>query len=80
MPPPTESPLPRSHWLPRTRDGRMAVITFLALFALTQPPIVFVVANRIEPVLLGMPFLFVYLLIVYVAMIAVLIVAQRKGV
>ena len=41
--------------------------------ALAQPPVVHGLANRVEPWILGMPFLFVYLLCVYAAMIAVLI-------
>lgn len=53
---------------------------FLLLFLLAQPPLVFWLANRIEPVLLGMPFLFVYLLVDYFAMIGVLIWARLKGV
>ncbi|MFP6829162.1 MAG: hypothetical protein VCC36_09045 [Gammaproteobacteria bacterium] len=70
----------RSHFRPRTRDGRIAVISFLVLFALTQPPFVHTVANRISPWLLGLPFLYAYLLIIYIALIGVLIWAQRRGV
>ena len=70
----------RSHFFPRTRDGWVAVIAFLGLFALTQPPLLFVLANRIEPRLLGMPFLYTYLLVVYLLQIAVLIWAQRRNV
>jgi len=70
----------RSHWWPRTRDGRIAVILFLALFALVQPPFVHGFANRIEPRILTMPFLYFYLLIIYIALIAVLLWAQRRKV
>ena len=70
----------RSHYLPRTRSGWIAVLGFLALFALTQPPLVFLLANRIEPRVLGMPFLYTYLLVCYVLMIGVLIWAQRQDV
>lgn len=84
-PPPDDRSRPpypayRSHYLPRTRRGWIAVIAFLSLFALTQPPVVHTFANRVEPWILGMPFLYVYLLAVYVALIAVLIWAARKGV
>jgi hypothetical protein len=68
-----------SHYVPRTRAGRLATATFIALLLLAEPPIVFAVANRIEPWLLGLPFLFGYLLFVYTALIAVLIVARRRG-
>ncbi|MDH3222406.1 MAG: hypothetical protein OEO23_01715 [Gemmatimonadota bacterium] len=69
---------PRSHYLPRTRNGWIATILFLAIMALAQPPIVHGFMNRIDPWVLGMPFLYAWLLGVYVAMIAVLIWAYRK--
>ena len=68
-----------SHFRPRTSAGWVAVGLFLGLFAFTQPPLVFVLGNRIEPDLLGVPFLYVYLLVLYTALIGVLIWAQRKG-
>ena len=70
----------RSHLVPRTREGWVATIWFVVLFLCTQPPIVFIVANRIEPVIFGLPFLYVYLLVLYTALIAVLIWAARRGV
>lgn len=70
----------RSHYRPRTRAGWVAVVSFTILMALAQPPIVYTFANRTEPWLLGMPFLYVYLLAVYVLMIAVLIWAVRRDV
>ena len=72
--------IPRSHYLPRTRNGWIATIAFLVAMALMQPPIVHGLVNRIEPWILGMPFLFFYLLVAYLIGIAVLIWAQRKGV
>lgn len=69
----------RSHFIPRTRDGRIAVIAFLGLFAFTQPPLVYWIGNRIEPRLAGLPFLYVYLLVLYVALIGVLLWARRRG-
>lgn len=75
-----EYPNYRSHYRPRTRDGRIAVLLFVALFALTQPPFVHGVANRIAPWVLGVPFLYAYLLVLYFALIAVLIWAKRRGV
>ena len=70
----------RSHYRPRTRPGRIATIAFVVAMLLAQPPIVHGLMNRIEPWILGMPFLFVYLLVAYVLGIAVLIWALRKGV
>ncbi len=69
----------RSHYIPRTRDGRIAVSAFLVLFAFTQPPLVYLLANRIEPRVAGLPFLYVYLLVLYVALIGVLVWARRRG-
>jgi len=75
-----EKPEHGSHMWPRTRDGRVAIILFAALLALAEPPIVFAVANRIEPWILGLPFLYGWLTIVYFALIGVLIWALRRGV
>ena len=63
----------RSHLIPRTRDGWIALLLFLGLFALVEPPFVNTVANRIEPWLLGFPFFYTYLLILYSALICVLL-------
>lgn len=73
-----EYPRYRSHFLPRTKRGWIAVVLFSALLALTQPPAVYAIANRLEPWLLGVPFLYAYLLLIYGALIAVLFWAQRK--
>ena len=68
----------RSHLLPRTRDGWVALVLFLVLFALVEPPFVTGVANRIEPSMLGLPFLYVYLLGIYLALIGVLVWALMR--
>lgn len=72
--------IPRSHYLPRTRNGWIATVAFLVAMALAQPPIVHGLMNRIEPWVLGMPFLFAYLLAAYLIGIAVLIWAYRRHV
>ena len=69
----------RSHLLPRTAAGWRGVLLFVALMALAQPPVVHGLADRVEPWLLGMPFLYTYLLVVYTLMIGVLIWAMRRG-
>lgn len=69
----------RSHLLPRTRQGWVAVVLFIGLLALAEPPLVYVVGNRTEPWILGMPFLYVYLLAVYLALIGVLLWVWRRG-
>ena len=77
---PAPGAIRRSHYLPRTRDGWIATVLFLALFALTQPPFVHGLANRIEPRVFGLPFLYAYLLVLYCALIGVLIWAVRRNV
>lgn len=69
-----------SHFVPRTRDGRIATIAFLALFALAMPPVTHDVLNRIEPWVAGLPFLYASLLAVYTGLIVVLLWALRRGV
>lgn len=73
-------PAPRSHYLPRTRDGWIGVILFLLLLALAEPPLVHLLANRVEPWVFGVPFLYAYLLLVYLALVGVLLWALRRGV
>ena len=68
----------RSHLRPRTRDGWVAVLLFLGLFLLVEPPFVHGFANRVEPWLFGFPFLYTYLLVLYSALICVLIWALRR--
>lgn len=70
----------RSHLLPRTRDGWLATGAFLALLALAMPPVTHALLNRVEPVILGLPFLYAVLLAVYVALIGVLVWTYRRGV
>jgi hypothetical protein len=75
---PREDEAVRSHLLPRTRSGWVAVLLFLGLLALAEPPFVHSVANRIEPLVFGLPFLYVYLLGIYLALIGVLVWAWRR--
>ncbi len=77
-PPQAAMKIARSHYLPRTRGGWTCTVAFLFFMLLAEPPIVHGLMNRIEPWILGMPFLFVWLLVVYLAGIAVLIRAQRS--
>ncbi len=76
----SHEPPTRSHYVPRTRDGWIATIAFLALFALCMPPVTHVLLNRTEPWILGVPFFYGALFLVYCALILVLIWALRKGV
>jgi hypothetical protein len=79
MIPPGAATPARSHYLPRTRDGWIALIAFLVLFVLAEPPLVYVIANRITPQVFGMPFLYSYLLVDYSALIGVLVWARWRG-
>ena len=67
------SPRFRSHYLPRSRQGWIGLVLFLLLMALAEPPIVTSWANRIEPWILGVPFLYGYLTVIYCLLIALLI-------
>ena len=70
-----------SHYMPRSTTGWVTTIAFLALMALAQPPIVFWVDERLGSLwLLGLPFLYVYLGVVYFALIGVLIYAALRRV
>ena len=75
-----DEPRRRTHLLPRTRDGRIAVVAFVTLFTLAMPPVTHTLLNRAEPWVSGLPFIFVVLLAVYVALIGVLIWTFRRGV
>ena len=66
--------------MPRTRDGWIATIAFVALFLLAMPPVTHTVWNRVDPTVGGFPFLFVALLAVYCALVGVLVWALRRGV
>jgi hypothetical protein len=70
----------RSHWIPRTPEGRAAVLAFCSLFLLAMPPVTHTLLNRVEPTVVGVSFLFVALLGIYTALIAVLVWALRRGV
>ncbi len=66
------------------RRGSMPVFSarwlygvLLLLFGLTQWPLL-AWANRIEPTLYGVPFLYVYLLVIYLLAIALLIGLARR--
>ncbi len=75
---PLPRPVPRPHYLPRTSKGWIATLVFLVLCLLAQPPIVHGWADRIEPWIGGVPFLYAYLFCVYVAQICVLIWALYR--
>ena len=74
------TPTYRSHLRPRTRDGWIATVAFLVLFALCMPPVTHVLLDRVEPWIGGVPFFYASLLVVYVALIGVLAWALRRGV
>ena len=69
-----------SHLIPRTRDGWIATISFVALFLLAMPPVTHTVLNRVEPWIFGLPFFYVVLLGIYTALILVLVWALNRGV
>lgn len=70
----------KSHLIPRTRDGRLATVAFVTLFLLAMPPVTHAVLDRTEPWILGLPFFYASLLVVYLALIGVLVWALRRDV
>jgi hypothetical protein len=50
------------------------------LLLMAEPPAVFAFANRIEPRIAGLPFLYAYLAIIYAGMVGVLVWAMRRRV
>jgi len=74
------APKYRSHYRPRTRDGWIATVAFVLLFALCMPPVTHTLLDRVDPWMLGTPFLYAALFFVYVALIGVLVWTLRRGV
>ncbi len=70
----------QSHFIPRTRDGWIATISFVVLFLLAMPPVTHTLLNRTEPWILGLPFIYVVLLGIYTGLIVVLVWALKRGV
>jgi len=66
-------PRVRSHFVPRTREGWIATLAFVALFLLAMPPFTHVVWDRPDAWIAGWPFLFVVLLLVYCGLVGVLL-------
>jgi hypothetical protein len=80
MGPSDDRPRYRSHYIPRTRDGWIATVLFLILFALAMPPFTHTIWDRLYPTVLGLPFFYAVLLFLYLALIGVLMWAERRGV
>ena len=75
---PTGRPTYRSHFLPRTSEGWIASVSFVVLFLLAMPPVTHRVLDRVEPWILGFPFFYASLFVIYSALIGVLIWTYRK--
>ena len=69
-----------SHFIPRTRDGWIATISFVVLFLLAMPPVTHTVLNRVEPWILGLPFIYIVLLGIYTGLVVILVWALKRGV
>lgn len=74
------NPRPTTHLLPRTAEGWTATIAFVGIFLLAMPPVSHWFLDRPENWVLGVPFFFFALFLIYAALIGVLIWAYRKGV
>lgn len=71
---------PPSHFVPRTREGRVATVVYVVLFLVAMPPVTHVALDRSDVWIAGVPFFFAVLLLVYCALIGVLIWTYRRGV
>ena len=69
----------RSHFVPRTAEGRTAIVAFVVLFLLCMPPVTHVVLDRPGTWVGGVPFFFAALFVVYTGLIGVLVWAWRRG-
>jgi hypothetical protein len=71
---------PTSHFVPRTREGWITTIAFAGIFLLAMPPVSHALLDRPQVWVVGVPFLFISLFVVYVLLIGVLVWALRKDV
>ncbi|NNF26421.1 MAG: hypothetical protein HKN73_04255 [Gemmatimonadetes bacterium] len=71
---------PQSHFRPRTREGRIAIVAFVAIFLLCMPPVTHLVWDRPGEWIAGWPAFFVVLFLIYSALVGVLLWTLRKGV
>jgi hypothetical protein len=69
---------PNAQPSPSASPSRWLYVALLVLFGLTQWPILAWV-NRIEPSFLGLPFLYVYLFVIYLLAIGLLILVAWRG-
>jgi len=76
---PPEPSRPDSHFVPRTREGWIAVVAYVALFALCMPPFTHGLWDRPGSWVAGWPFFMVVLFVIYSALIGVLVWSLRKG-
>ena len=70
----------RSHFVPRTLEGRLATVAFVVLFLLAMPPVTHALWDRPDRWIAGWPFFFVVLFLVYSGLVAILLWALRRGV
>lgn len=70
---------PKSHFVPRTREGRVVAGTYLLLFICMMPPVTHRVLDRPDAWIGGVPFFFASLLFLYCLIIGVVVWAYRRG-
>lgn len=71
---------PKSHLVPRTAEGKIVTLAWIALFLLAMPPFTHRVLDRPETWVAGVPLFFLALFLIYGALIGVLMWALRRGV
>ena len=67
----------KSHWIPRSREGKLALLYFVILYLLVEWPVL-KLFNSIDPVILGFPILLVWLSGVYLLLILGLLYIMGK--
>jgi hypothetical protein len=70
---------PKSHFVPRTREGRIVTGIYLFLFLCVMPPVTHRLLDRPDVWIGGVPFFFASLLVLYCLLICVVVWAFRRG-
>ncbi len=69
----------RSHLIPRSPGTVILIIWFVICFAAIQWP-GWLIANRVEPYVLGLPFMFFWAILWWLLLIATIIYVAAKGI
>lgn len=68
----------KSHWIPRSRKGKLALLYFVIVYLLVEWPVL-KLFNSIDLLIFGFPILLVWLSGVYVLLMLGLLYIMREG-